>query len=238
VFLRSPEGRVKQTLGTGEDITDWKHAESQLRTSLTDKDALLREVHHRVKNNLQIISSLLDLQSNRVSDPELRKILLDSQNRISSMALVHENLYSSDTFARVNFTQYIYQLSTNLFNSLRRPDDETEMHLAIAPNVSVSLVQAVPCGLLLNELITNAIKHGLPATGTGRLSIECHCSTSGQIGLNVSTNSNNLDADFVPEQVTSLGMRLIVTLVKQLKGSLEVTRANPTSFFVQFPSTP
>ena len=152
------------------------------------------------------------------------------------MALVHENLYGSDTFARVNFTQYIYQLSTNLFNTLRHPDDEMAMHLSVAPDISVSLIQAVPCGLLLNELITNAIKHGLPSTDTGRLLIECETDPTGQISLKVSTNGDNLKPDFAPEQASSLGMRLIVTLVKQLKGSLDVTRSNPTTFWVRFPS--
>ena len=151
-------GEVMEVSGIGHDITEKKISEAQTRQSLQEKEVLLKEVHHRVKNNLQVISSILNLQSSYVKDEGTLNILKESQNRIKSMAFIHESLYQTKDFSSINFTEYIVNLSNNLIHSYSNFDHEVKLNLDIQ-NVFLNLDLAIPCGLIINEIVSNALKY-------------------------------------------------------------------------------
>uniref|UniRef100_B8HWM4 histidine kinase n=1 Tax=Cyanothece sp. (strain PCC 7425 / ATCC 29141) TaxID=395961 RepID=B8HWM4_CYAP4 len=200
-----------------------KQIESELRTALSEKVTLLQEVHHRVKNNLQVICSLLRLQKNRISVPQLAAVLEDSNNRILSMALVHQNLYESKKFAQVQLNDYVQSLMQALLQSYGGRSGQIKTQIQISPTAVVPLDQAVPCGLILNELITNAFKHGFAdpdrqGSLTVRLTLE-----AGDYLLSVANNGEPLPAEFSLEQTRrSLGLQLMLVLTEQLQGCLRV----------------
>lgn len=158
--LRNTAGVLYRWVGIAEDISDRKAVEAQLWRSLFEKEVLLREIHHRVKNNLQIISSLLKIQARRVHDPSVQEILMDSQNRVFAMALVHEHLYNSPDFVQVCMSDYIRTLASSLFQSYQIHPDLIQLRVEINVDTPLCLEKAIPCGLILNELLTNALKHG------------------------------------------------------------------------------
>ena len=202
-----------------------KQADEALRASLREKESLLKEIHHRVKNNLQVITSLLRLEAGRSAHPETRSVLKEMQNRIRSMALLHESLYRSENLERVDLPAYIRQLTTHLFRSMLAKPGSIQLELELAP-VSLPLEQAVPCGLLVNELVSNCLKHGFPDGRAGKVRIELQTLDDGQsIRLQVSDTGVGLPADFEEKSATSLGLQLVADLARQLKGQLEVNRA-------------
>ncbi|MBD1921948.1 PAS domain S-box protein [Microcoleus sp. FACHB-831] len=227
-------GSVASILGITRDITEQKQAEEKIKASLREKDALLQEIHHRVKNNLQIISSLLYLQSRRTEDIKVRQILQDSQNRIGSMALVHENLYGSQDFSKINFVQYIQTLAANLLASYKVHHNAIALRVNVNGDVSVSLDKAIPCGLILNELITNALKHGFSDGKKGEIIISLDANLDGKFTLTVANDGNSLPADFDIHKTQSMGLKLVMTLVKQLKGTLEIVQSNGCAFKIVF----
>ena len=153
------------------DITERKRAQEALQELLREKESLLKEVHHRVKNNLQVISSLMRLQSAQVENPVAQAALRDMQNRIGSMALLHETLYQSGSFARVDLAAYLRSLCSQLFHSLVVDPESIQLRLDVA-SVSLDLNQAVPCGLLINELVSNCLKHAFPDERAGEVRVE------------------------------------------------------------------
>jgi two-component system, chemotaxis family, CheB/CheR fusion protein len=226
-----------------EEITARRQAEAQIQNSLTEKEVLLREIHHRVKNNLQIVSSLLSLQSNRVTDPQANAILQDSQNRVGAMALIHEILYQSSNLADLNFAEYITTLVGNLFASysVNSADPTLRDRAAIALRVNVeagtnvSVDRAVLCGLIINELVTNAIKHGFGDDLPGEVSISLVANAENSLALSVANNGRALPPDFDVRNVRSMGLSLVKSLVKQLQGDLTVETGDLTVFKVTFP---
>ncbi|MCU0550377.1 MAG: PAS domain-containing protein [Leptolyngbya sp. Prado105] len=229
----SEAGKLRGQIGTIEDITAQKLAEDQIKLSLKEKEALLKEIHHRVKNNLQIISSLIYLQAQRIEDPEARQIFEDSQNRISSMALVHDSLYRSEDFARVNLSEYVQTLTASLFHAYRTQPEEIHLSMQVDPDVIVSLEKAIPCGLILNELMTNALKHGFMGEETGEVTVilENH---SPQIWLIVENSGKNLPESFQLQKIRSMGLRLVNALVGQINGQVSVENNQKTRFKVTF----
>lgn len=223
--------------GIFRDISARKRAEDQIRTSLQEKEVLLKEIHHRVKNNLQIISSLLDLQANRVSDRHICEILRDNQNRISSMAMVHECLYGSSNFARIDFSKYVRTLVIQLFQTYDTPLQPADLQMSLQPQIFLTIEQAIPSGLLLNELITNALKHGLNGRSDGSLTVQLH-RVNEQIVLTVGNDGDRLPADFDLTSVASLGMQLICTLTRQLQGTIRLERGAHTMFHISFVPLP
>ncbi|MBE9010562.1 PAS domain S-box protein [Pseudanabaenaceae cyanobacterium LEGE 13415] len=219
--------------GTIEDITSQKLAEDQIKSSLLEKEALLKEIHHRVKNNLQIISSLIYLQAQRIDDPKARQIFEDSQSRISSMALVHDSLYRSQDFARVNLSEYVQTLTFSLFHTYRIQSDTINLVLRVDPGVVVSLEKAIPCGLILNELMTNALKHGFMGEETGEVTVTLLNQFS-QVCLMVENDGKNLPESFELQKIRSMGLRLVNALVDQLNGKVTVEKAQKTQFKVIF----
>jgi PAS domain S-box-containing protein len=225
------------------DITERKQVEQalgesqeRLQASLQEKEVLLAEIHHRVKNNLYVICSLLELQIDRLSDPQARAALEDSCNRVSSMALVHENLYQTHDFSGIDFADYVQQLTGDLLATYESCVSNIMLNVETNP-VFLSLDQAIPCGLLLNELMTNALKHGFPEGRSGHIYIFLTCLADGWIELKVGNDGDRLPPDFDLEQNASMGLKLVMMFVEQLAGSLELERGERTWFKVRFPES-
>jgi two-component system sensor histidine kinase ChiS len=215
-----------------QEIVERKQVEQALQASLKEKEVLLKEIHHRVKNNLQIIHSLLRLQRRTLKDPQAAASLLDSQSRIESIALIHEKLYRTDNLARVNCNDYIPDLIDNLVASYTtQPDILLKVEIA---NVTLALDEAIPCGLIINELISNALKYAFPKTG-GELYIELYLEDKSNISLIVKDNGIGLPENFDLSQTNSLGLQLVQDFVEQLKGTLQINVGNGTIFKVTFP---
>lgn len=221
--LRSSEGPV--TLCVVRDISERKRAEQLVLAALKEKEVLLKEIHHRVKNNLAVIASLFSLQSNLLQDESMKAILRESQDRVRSMALVHETLYSHN-LATVDFAEYVTSLSTQLIGSYSLTADQVRLETSLEP-ILLSIDMAVPCGLILNELITNALKHGMTPGQQGTLQIGLRHSGPGRIELEVRDDGRGLPADFTLSGGTSLGKRLIRSLTKQIDGTVEFAPASP-----------
>jgi PAS domain S-box-containing protein len=215
------------------DITDRRKAEELLRASLDEKTILLKEVHHRVKNNLQIICALLDLQSDSIPDEHSRRYFQGSQDRIRSMALVHEQLYRSRDFASVDFDDYIDNLATYLFNSYVRDPGRISLRVD-AEHVTLTIDQSIPCGLILNELVSNSLKHAFPDNRSGEITIGLIAGADGWITLTVRDDGVGCPADLDSMNSRSLGLPLVDMLVKQLQGRIETRNDNGASCVVRF----
>ena len=207
--------------------------ETALLASVVEKDALLKEVHHRVKNNLQVITSLLSLESRRIEHPSTRAVLQGMKDRIFAMAAVHESLYSSGNFAEVDLGAYLERLTHHLSRSLIPGPTKIRFELDLLP-VRLNLEQAVPCGLIVNELVSNAVKHGFPDGRSGAVRIALRRVADERIGLCVSDDGIGLPSDFPKRQTASLGLRLVTDLTNQLHGTLEIGVASASSFDVTF----
>ncbi len=217
-----------------EEISRRAHVEEQLTASLQEKEVLLKEVHHRVKNNLQIISSLLELQSDAIHDPQLLALFRDSQLRIRSMALVHETLYQSQDLARFDVAPYVETLSVQLFRSygadLQRITLQTEVD-----RVFLNIDSVIPCGLILNELLTNALKYAFPSGRTGEIQVALHADTDQRVTLVVRDTGIGFPEDLDFRHTNSLGLQLVCMLASQLEGTIELAREGGTRFTLTFP---
>lgn len=222
VISRDAVGKPLRMIGTHSDITERKLAAQALQISLKDKEALLKEVHHRVKNNLQVISSLLRLESRRSVQADTKAVLGDMQGRIRSMALLHESLYRSGTFASIDLGDYLGKLAGQAFRAQSIHHQGVQLKLNLA-SVQVGMDQAIPCGLLLNELISNCLKHGFPDQSEGEVRIELQPAQDQQRWcLRVSDTGAGLPPDFEQRRKASLGLQLACDLAKQLGGTLEM----------------
>ena len=214
-----------------EVLTD---EQEKLRASLEEKEVLLREVHHRVRNNLQIISSLFRLQSRYSGDRKHETLLSDSQNRLLSMALVHEKLYRSGDMAHIDFGLYLEDLTKHLFESIGSTGSlvkfEKTMHAVLMP-----LDTAIPCGLIVNEIITNSLTHAFPHGKEGVIRISLTHSED-SVELVITDDGIGLPSHIGRENSETFGLRLVDTLVKQLEGNLTLSRSNGTSFIIRFPA--
>jgi two-component sensor histidine kinase/amino acid transporter len=197
-------------------------AQEALRSSLGEKDALIKEVHHRVKNNMQVVSSLLNLQLNFLPDEQARPILCETQGRINAMALVHEKLYQSVDLARVDFADYLRELTENIVVAFRSNAQDIRFVLE-ADDLHLSVDAAIPCGLIVNELVSNAYKHGFPDGGPGTLTVVFRGTADGRLVLRVADTGRGLPPDIDPRRTESLGMQLVFNLAEQLQGAVEVT---------------
>lgn len=217
----------------GIDITDRKQAEAQIELSLKEKEALLQEVHHRVKNNLQVISSLLDLQSQAIEEQTTLEVFRESQNRVKSMALVHEKLYQSKDFAQINFSEYIESLTNYLFNAYTLTTGNIELELSI-DHVTLSIDTAIPCGLIINELVSNALKYAFPNHRSGILKIALHVEDNQELTLIVQDNGVGFPDNWDVNSAKSLGIQLVKLLTKQLKGTMELDKNGGSKFIIRF----
>ncbi len=215
------------------DVTQRNEAEAQIRQSLQEKEVLLKEVHHRVKNNMQVISSLLSLQGEQITDPAALTSFRDSQNRVRSMALVHEKLYRSESLASIDFSEYVADLMASLKRSYIMSDIDLRVE---ADDLRLGVDMAIPCGLIINELVSNALKHAFKGRKGGMVDVRINRNGKGKTMIRVQDDGNGLPSDFDHRQSNSLGMQLVSMLTEQLGGSLEVNGAVGTCFTITFPT--
>ena len=212
------------------DITDRKQIEKKLRASLREKEVLLREIHHRVKNNLQVVSSLLSLQAQQVTDAAVRDMFRESQRRIRSMALVHEKLYQSSDFSRINFSDYLQNLVVHLSYSYQIDRSQIDVQVS-ADQIPLNINTAIPCGLIINELVSNSLKHAFPGGRRGSIIIELKQGPDSQLFLRVRDDGIGLPEGFNYRNAKSLGMQIVTTLVHQINGKMEVPRSGKGAEF-------
>jgi len=229
------DGAYAGAIFGSRDMTKRKEAEEALRNSLLEKEILLQEIHHRVRNNMQVISSLLNHQSRLVSDPAVIEMFRESQNRIRSIAMVHEKLYRSTDLSRIDFSDYIQALIIHLFNSLQvnpkqvRPRTEIEA-------IELDITMAIPLGLIVNELITNALKHAFPGGRNGEVLISFKRATGDRLRLAVKDNGVGVPEGKDYERSGSLGLQIVRMLVDQVDGELDVqSSAGGTEMVLSFP---
>lgn len=215
------------------DITERKKLENQLKNSLEEKDMMMKEIHHRVKNNLMVIQSLLNLQSRYIKDDDARNIFKDSQNRAKSMALIHQRLYQSDNLKRIDFGDYIRSLATDLFHTINVINPELINLNIDVENLMLDVNTAIPLGLILNELLTNSLKHAFPDGRKGIITVKFYNDGS-KFHLIVSDDGVGIPKSLDHTKSDSLGLRLVNSLSKQINAEVEVKSTNGTSFELIF----
>jgi PAS domain S-box-containing protein len=241
--------------GTGElhgyakvlrDETERRDAEQQMRASLAEKQALLQEIHHRVKNNLQVITSLLSIQASRIENPQVAAVLADTENRVRAIAALHETLYSSQDLASIEFGSYLQQLVRDLV-SFYSVDRKRLQVTVTAEDLVVDIGQAIPLGLIVNELVTNALKHAFPGDRRGTLRVELgyvRSSIDAEQGqtldeglgrLTVQDDGVGMPPGLKFDETPSMGLHLVSVLVEQLRGTLEVETTGGTRITLEFP---
>jgi PAS domain S-box-containing protein len=224
-LVRDSSGEPLYFVTQIEDISERKRAQAELIESLHEKEVMLREIHHRVKNNLAIVASLFQLQSVRATDAETVRILREAQDRVRSMALVHEHLYNSDSLAAIRFHEYARSLAEEVFQTYHLPDRTITLRTEIEP-AALSVEQAIPCGLLLNELLTNCLKHAFAGGTSGEVLLKLR-HEDGVCSLSVADNGRGMPDDRDAGGVSSLGMQLIRSLTRQLGGRIEFVPREP-----------
>ncbi|HAG82043.1 MAG TPA: hypothetical protein DCL61_12960 [Cyanobacteria bacterium UBA12227] len=228
------QGELHQQLQI--QLQERQQAEEQIKIALREKEILLQEIHHRVKNNLQIISSLLDLQSMQIQDRDTLELFRESQNRIKAMALIHQELYQSENLSRVNFSDYIENLSHQLIATYAFNPGDIILQLNL-DKVSLNLDTAIPCGLIINELIANALKHGCSINTKARIWLELKLDNN-QMILVVGNDAINSCQPLDLSTKKSLGLQLVKALVEQLEGEIEIEQNCGTVFKIKIKFTP
>jgi two-component sensor histidine kinase len=223
---------ITEDIRAAEEV---RRSEESLRASLREREALLQEVHHRVKNNLQVISSLIRMQTRELDNVAAVTALQECQSRIGSIALIHEKLYQTDDFARVPFSEYAAGLLANIFEAAAASERNLSLDIDTDP-VSLPVDKAIPCGLILNELVSNSLEHAFRGVDRGTVRVELRHTADGFIVLSVTDDGVGVPADFDPRTGSTLGVQLISTLVEQLRGHLVIERAGGTTFRVRFPA--
>ncbi len=227
-------GKDKLICNITRDITERQQADEQIRTSLREKEVLLKEIHHRVKNNLQVISSMLSLQSMHLQDITAKEMLKESQNRIQTMAVIHEKMYKSKDLSSIGFDDYIYDLTAELFRSYRVSSTSVKRNITVK-DVTLGVDRGIPCGLIINELVSNSLKHAFPEGKQGEIQIDLHPEDDNKMILEIRDNGIGFPKDLDFQNTDSLGLQLVNTLVNQLRGTITLNRNGGTSFKIEFP---
>lgn len=228
------DGRIVYTVIL-RDVTDRKLAEEQMAGSLREKEALLREVHHRVRNNLQVIYSMLGLQARAIPDPALRRLFLESQGRVQSMALLHNTLYESGSLSDFSFADYVEQLCADLWRSYSVKRERIRSSTQVDP-IPLSLDEAVPCGLIINELVSNSLKYAFADGREGEIRIELQHAGDSMLRLIVADNGVGLPPGVDPATTKSVGLRLVRSVAEQLSAKVEITSGPGVEARLTFPS--
>ena len=229
------EGTLHEISLVAHDITQKKKQAKKIEESLNEKELLLKEIHHRVKNNLQIISSIINLQSASINDEQIVGVLTESKNRIYTIAAIHEDLYQTEQFSSIQFDYYLKKLVGNSLISYKLPLLDITVHYHLE-EVELSLDQAIPCGLIVNELLTNVIKYEFTDTDKGELTIELR-EINGKIELIFADNGVGLPDYLNVQQTTTLGLQLVTTLINQLDGEFKLSTKIGTKFLIIFDKT-
>jgi len=207
---------------------------SDLSRALGEKEVLLKEVHHRVKNNMQVIRSLLNLQAKSILDPGIRTLFEESRDRVNSMALIHERLYQTEDLAHIDAGSYLETLVQSIAGTYGRTDVSTAVN---ADRVVLDVNTAIPCGLIVNELVSNSFKHGFPPGKKGEIQLEIRKEGQGSVSLTVTDNGVGLPKDLNPQATATLGLQLVSMLTKQIRGTLHTTSGEGAHFKISFPAT-
>jgi PAS domain S-box-containing protein len=232
-LISDEEEKPLYIMGSFTDITEKKKTEEKIFSSLREKEILFKEIHHRVKNNLQIVSSLLNLQMQNVTDPATNDILMDCQNRILSMAKLHESLYQSENLLYINFPDYINNIVMHLLISY---DVVNKIKISMdIDDINLNMDTAIPCGLIINEILSNSIKHGFSSVENKDklIDISMKYDKVDSILLKISDNGQGIPKDSI-SKTRSLGMKLIFALIEQLKGNVDINTEKGTSFVIEF----
>jgi PAS domain S-box-containing protein len=233
-LVRDDKGLPLYCIKHVQDISERKRSEQLTQATLREKETLLKEVHHRVKNNLQIISTLLDLQSGHTTDTRALEMFKESRGRVRSMALIHERLYRAQDLARVDFVEYVRQLADDLYRAYRVSSGRIALEIDVdAPPLTVDI--AIPCGLLINELVSNCLKHAFTGCSEGWLKVGLHAQGGTNV-LWVADNGAGIPHDVDFRNTESFGLQLVNTLVDQLGGRIELNQGCGTEFIVRFPN--
>ncbi|PSB17610.1 PAS domain S-box protein [Phormidesmis priestleyi ULC007] len=232
-LLRDRQGQPVEIIGSVIDITDRKWAEDRVLASLEEKEVLLKEIHHRVKNNLQVISSLLKLQAGYIKDDRILEVFKESQNRVRAMALIHEKLYQSEDLAKTDFAEYIRSLVTDLFRSYSVSSRLIKLNVYVK-DVRLSIDTAIPCGLIINELISNSLKYAFSAGQAGEISIRLFSEAENYYTLIVQDNGSGFPTDLNFRNTKSLGLQLVCSLTKQLHGTIDLECQRGAVFKISF----
>ena len=227
-------GKVTQVLTVLRDITDQKRSEDQIKKSLQEKEVLLKEIHHRVKNNLQVIISLLNLQADKLKDEAAIEAFKEANHRIYSMALVHEQLYQSEDLATIHIKEFIETMVDKLYHTYSAMN-RIDLDLKIA-NIGLGITTAIPCGLILNELVSNALKHGFPGQRKGMVRISFRLLENQCYKLIVEDNGIGVPNTLDIKNTKSLGMQLVNILTAQIDGKITLDRKQGTRFTLKFRS--
>jgi len=234
---RDEAGSPLHFIGVVEDITDRKRSHHELQSSLAEKEVLLREIHHRVKNNMQVISSLLNLQAHSIEEGRLKKIFQESQSRVRAMALIHEILYESGKLARIDFGDYVTKLATSLARMYGAEPGRVDLRVR-ANDLTLEIDDTMPCGLVINELLSNSFKYAFRDGRNGLIKIEASPQEDGKIDLVVSDDGIGIPADVDFRNTETMGMRLVTGLVEtQLGGTVDLNRNRGTCFTIKFEPT-
>jgi two-component sensor histidine kinase len=217
------------------EIAKRKVAEQQIRAMLSEKDLLLKEVQHRLKNNLQFITTLLDLHSDYTNDNKTLSLLVDIQNRIKSMALIHEQIYQSNRAAKIDFKEYLKNLVNYIFDSYGISKRAIKTKIT-GRDCSLCVKNVINCGLIANELISNALKHGFPDGRQGVIFVNMHLKDN-NFKLIIADNGIGFPNNFSFQKITTLGLRLVISLTEQLNGVIKLDRRGRTEFRIVFPVT-
>jgi len=240
--ITEPFGYILKPFETRElhcaiEMALYKHEAGELvKASLREKEALLREIHHRVKNNLQVISSLLSLQAGRVKDKQALEMFRDSQSRVKSLAMIHEKLYRSTDLARINFADYIEGLIVDLYH-LYAINPEVITTKIDVHDVSLDIGTAVPCGLIICELLSNSLKHAFPGGRKGEVRVDLRSADGNKLALVVADDGVGLPKGLDFRKTESLGLQLVCTLADQLGGAIELGSSGGSEFKVVFPAS-
>lgn len=232
-MVRDANGNPNYYVAVFEDITERKEQELKLQQSLKEKEVLLKEVHHRVKNNMQVISSILNLQSSYIKDPEAIDMLRESQDRIKSMSFIHESLYQSKDLSHVNFTEYVRNLVNNLFRTYGINISGLKLEYEL-DEVPLNIDTAIPCGLVINELISNALKYAFKERDKGKLTVVLKKLDDGKLKLVIADDGVGFPDHIDYRETDSLGLQLVVTLVGQIKGEIDLDNSNGSKFTIIF----
>jgi two-component sensor histidine kinase len=228
-------------IGTAQDVTEREllnrklsSLNEDLKETLREREVLLQEIHHRVKNNLQVVSSLINLQMRKLEAGDNRDALAECRSRIQAIALIHEKLYQSPDYARVRFREYAEGLAIGLLSASQVEPGEIQLDVAVE-DITLAIDQAIPCGLILNELIGNAIKHGFRGGRGGTIRLEFVRVPDCKVALSVSNDGVDLPSDFDPSESRTLGLHLVTALASQLDARFEVLRGAGSLFRLTFP---
>ena len=226
-------GKIYRIAGIGEDISDRKCTEARIQAALREKEVLLKEIHHRVKNNMQVISSLLQLQAQYIEDEPTLTLFEESQTRIHSMALIHEQLYQSEHLDRIDLPPYVQNLVANLYQSFGCGNTAIQFNLNIDP-IYLNIETAIPCGLIINELVSNSLKYAFAQSLVGEINIEFHKNNPQEFQLIIQDNGSGFPAGFDVENAETLGLRLVRMLAYQLEASIDIDSQCGTCYNIIF----